>query len=94
MAPYFECILIFGEIWSKGSNLTSLLFIDIFAEVAEVNAEALNIKSYQPRQKRAQEVLRQNVFSYSYLGILFVAAKNAEIRGLIDIGMRSKSSGT
>ena len=25
---------------------------------------------------------RQNVFSYSYLGILFAAAKNAKIRGL------------
>ena len=25
---------------------------------------------------------RQNLFSYSYLGILFVAAKNVEIRGL------------
>ena len=37
--------------WSKGSNLTSLLLIDVFAEVAEVNAEALNIKSYQPRPK-------------------------------------------
>ena len=27
-------------------------------------------------------MLRQNVFSYSYLDILFAAAKNAEIRGL------------
>ena len=30
------------------------------------------------------EVPRQNVFSYSYLSILFAAAKNAGIRGLID----------
>ena len=29
-----------------------------------------------------KEVLRQNVFSYSYLGILFAIAKNAEIWGL------------
>ena len=39
---------IFGETWSKGSNLTSLLLINVFAEVAEVNAKAPNIKSYQP----------------------------------------------
>ena len=26
---------------------------------------------------------RENIFSYSYLGILFAAAKNAEIRGLV-----------
>ena len=46
----------------------------LFAEVAEVNTEALNnIKFCQPWQ---------NVFSYSYLGILFATAKNAEIRGL------------
>ena len=32
-----------GEIWSKGSNLTSLLLVDIFAEVATVNTEDLNI---------------------------------------------------
>ena len=29
-----------------------------------------------------EEKPRQNIFSYSYLGILFAAAKNAEIRGL------------
>ena len=47
----YTILLILGEIWSKGSNLTSLLLIDVFAEVAEVNAEALNIKFYQPWQK-------------------------------------------
>ena len=31
----------------------------------------------------AEEVPMQNVFSYSYLGILFAVAKNAEIRGLL-----------
>ena len=36
-------LLIFVEIWS--------ILIDVFAKVAELNAEALNIKSYQPRQK-------------------------------------------
>ena len=60
-------LLILSEIWSKGSNFTGLLLFEVFAEVAEVNTE---------------EKPRQNVFSYSYLGILFVAAKNAEIRGL------------
>ena len=76
-------LLILGEIWSKGSNLTSLLLVDIFVEVAEANAKALNIKSYQPWKNIAEEVPRQNVFSYSYLGILFVAEKkNAQIQGL------------
>ena len=36
-------LLILGEIWSKGSNLTSSLFIDVFAKVADVNAEGLNV---------------------------------------------------
>ena len=43
-------LLILGEIWSKGSNFTSLLLVEVFAEVAEVNTEALNIKSHQPQQ--------------------------------------------
>ena len=47
--------LILGEIWSKRSNLISLLPVGIFAEVAEVNAEALNIKFCQPRQKHYRE---------------------------------------
>ena len=33
-------LLILGEIWSKRSNLKSLILVDVFAEVAEVNAEA------------------------------------------------------
>ena len=44
-------LLVLGEMWSKASNLTSLLLVDVFAEVAQANAESLNIKSYQPRQK-------------------------------------------
>ena len=40
--------LILGEIWSKRSNFTSLLLVKVFAEV---NTEALNIKSCQPWQK-------------------------------------------
>ena len=36
-------LLNLGEIWSKESNLTSLLLVEVFAEVAEVNVEALNI---------------------------------------------------
>ena len=64
---------ILGEIWCKGRNLTSLILVEVFAEVAKVNIEALNTKS---------NPARQNVFSYSYLGILFAVAKNAEIRGL------------
>ena len=43
--------LIVCEIWSKGSNLASLLFVEVFAEVAEVKTEALNIKPCQPRPK-------------------------------------------
>ena len=48
-------LLIVGEIWSKGSNLTSLLLLNVFTKVAEVNAEAFNIKSYQPWQKHCRE---------------------------------------
>ena len=44
----------YGEIWSKGSNLTSLLLSEVFAEVAGVNTEALNVKSCQPWQKHCQ----------------------------------------
>ena len=40
--------LIVCEIWSKGSNLASLLFVEVFAEV---KTEALNIKPCQPRPK-------------------------------------------
>ena len=47
-------LLILGEIWSKGSNFTSLLLVEVFAEVAEVNTEALNIKSHQPQQKHCR----------------------------------------
>ena len=38
-------LLILGKIWSKGNNFTSLLLAEVFAQVAEVNTEALNIKS-------------------------------------------------
>ena len=63
-------LLFLGEIWSKGSNFTSLLLVEVFAEVAEVaevNTEALNIKSCQSRQKHCRGKAE---------------AKNAEIRGL------------
>ena len=60
-------LLILGEIWSKWSNFTSLLLVEVFAEVAEVNTEALNIKSCQSRQKHCRGKAE---------------AKNAEIRGL------------
>ena len=65
-----------------GVKRSSLLLVDVFAEVAQVNAEALNKKYYQHRQNTSEEVPRQNVFSYSYLRISFAAAKNAEIQGL------------
>ena len=41
-------LLILGEIWSKGSNLTNLLLVTVFVELTEVNAEALNVKFCQP----------------------------------------------
>ena len=40
-------LLVLGEIWSYGSNLTSLFLVEVFAET-------LNIKSYQPRQKHCR----------------------------------------
>ena len=47
-------LLILGEIWSKWSNFTSLLLVEVCGEVAEVNTKALNIKSCQPRQKHCR----------------------------------------
>ena len=67
-----QILLILGEISSKGSNLKSLSLIDVFAELAEVNTKALNIKNYECREEIAKEVRRQNLFSYSYLAIPFV----------------------
>ena len=68
----------------KGATLQVyfLSMFSVFAEVAQVNAEALNIKSYQPRQKHCRGSAEANLFSYGYLSILFVAAKNTEIQGL------------
>ena len=39
------------QVYFNPNKLTSLLLVDVFAEVEQVNAKALNIKSYQPRQK-------------------------------------------
>ena len=52
--------------------------------------EALNIKSCQPQQKHCWGKPRKNVFSYSYLSILFAVAKNAEIWGLRDKHLKIK----
>ena len=75
--------LILGEIWSKRSNFTSLLLVKVFAEV---NTEALNIKSCQPWQKHCSGKAKACIFSNSYIGILLAAAKNAEIQGLLLCG--------
>ena len=74
-------LLILGEILSKRNNFTSLLLVEDFAEIADVNTKALNIRPVSFDKNIAEEKPRQNVCSYSYLGILFDAAKNAEIRG-------------
>ena len=42
------------QVYFIPNKLTSLLPVDVFAEVDQVNAEALNIKSYQPRQKHCR----------------------------------------
>ena len=47
-------ILIPGEMWSKGNNCTNLLLVEVFVKVAEVDNEALNIKSFQPRRKHGR----------------------------------------
>ena len=47
-------LLILGEIWNKGSNLASSLFVEVSAEVAEVNTKTRNIKSCQTRQKHCR----------------------------------------
>ena len=36
----------------KGSNLKSLLLVEVFAEVAEINTEALDTKSCQPQKQK------------------------------------------
>ena len=72
-------LLILSKIWSKGSNLTSFLIVDVFSEVAEVNTEDLTTSF---GKNIAEEVPRQNVFLYSYFSILFAVAENAEIRRL------------
>ena len=57
--------------WVK---LINLLLIEIFAEVAKVNTEALeNPASFS--RNIAEKKPRQNVFSYSYLGILICRSK-------------------
>ena len=74
-------ILILGEIWSKGSNLTSLLLVNVFADIAEVNFKALKIKSYQPSQKHCQGSAEAKCI-FILLPRNFISdAKNAEIRG-------------
>ena len=64
----------------KGAAL-QVYFSQVFAEVAATKAEALTIK-FSLGKSIAEKRPRQNVFSYSYFGIFFAAAKNAEIRGL------------
>ena len=69
-------ILILGEIWRKGRKFKSLLHVDVFAEVTNVNTEAFYIDYTTLGKNIADEVLRENVFSYSYLGFfLFAAAR-------------------
>ena len=46
------------------------------------DTEALNINFASLGKNIAEENMRQNVCSYSYLGILFAAAKTSEIRRL------------
>ena len=65
----------------KGAAL-QVYFSQVFAEVAATKAEALTIK-FSLGKSIAEKRPRQNVFSYSYFGILFAAAKNAVIRCLI-----------
>ena len=67
----------------KGANL-QVYFSSKFL-VAEVNTEALKKNPASLGKNTAEEKPRQNVFSYSYLGILFAAAKNAEIWGLLGL---------
>ena len=43
------------QVYFNRRKLTSLLLVDVFAEVAQVNAEALNIKPYQPGQNNYRE---------------------------------------
>ena len=74
-------LLILGEIWRKRNNLTSSLLVVFFAEVGKVKFIILENPT-RLGKNIAEEVPRQNVFSYSYVGTLFAAAKNAKIRGL------------
>ena len=75
-------LLILGEIWSKGSNLTSLLLV-AFAEVSEVNTKALNIKSCQPQQKHCRGKAEAKCIFMQLPQHLQLPHQNAEIRGLL-----------
>ena len=69
------------EVKGKGSNLTSLLLVEVFAEVAEVIAKALNINPVSLGKNIAEEKPKQNAFSYSYLSIYLPRQKMLKFEG-------------
>ena len=76
-------LLILCEICSKGIILTSLLLIEVFAEVAKVNAEADDINSCQPWEKNCQgKAEAKCIFIWLPQHFICQQQKNAEIWGL------------
>ena len=63
-------LLILGEVWSKGSNFTSSLFVNVFAKVAEVNAEALKGTVIQISQYMIASTQITNTETFAFIAVL------------------------
>ena len=63
-------LLILGEVWSKGSNFTSSLFVNVFAKVAEVNAEALKVTVIQISQYMIASTQITNTETFAFIAVL------------------------
>ena len=63
-------LLIVGEVWSKGSNFTSSLFVNVFAKVAEVNAEALKGTVIQISQYMIASTQITNTETFAFIAVL------------------------
>ena len=63
-------LLILGEVWSKRSNFTSSLFVNVFAKVAEVNAEALKGTVIQISQYMIASTQITNTETFAFIAVL------------------------
>ena len=63
-------LLILGEVWSKRSNFTSSLFVNVFAKVAEVNVEALKGTVIQISQYMIASTQITNTETFAFIAVL------------------------